>query len=153
MQRPREPRGEQQSRRAPQQHARGAPAMAAPGGGPPPAPPPGEQDRRAAAKLMLQVSKQLWSVKQRALLRLEQGGRLDRAAARSYDAYRAARGAAGPGSYLRTVSGGNAVALREAMARELEQLALSALLEPTVTLPMLAVSLQNKVRSARMAPI
>jgi hypothetical protein len=118
-------------------------APAAPAGPAPVPLPPGEQDRRSCAKVMLHVSKQLRSIKQRTLLRLEQSGRLDRAAAGSYEAWVRARGAAARGGYLRPTD-----AAAEEAARELEKLVVSALLEPTVTLPILAVSLQNKVRSS-----
>lgn len=52
---------------------------------------PGDQDRLNCAKVMLHVSKQLKSIKQRTLLRLEQGGRLDRSAAESYNRWMKAR--------------------------------------------------------------
>lgn len=108
--------------------------------------PPGDQDRRNCAKVMLHVSKQLRSIKHRMMLRLEQGGHLDRSAKESYERLGAARGAAPNKSYLKPRDKPH-----EALGLELERLVLAALLEPTVSLPMLVGSLQNKLLTGKSA--
>jgi hypothetical protein len=116
---------------------------APPGGADADAAAPGHADRRSCAQAMLLVSKQLRALKQRALLRQEQGGKLDAAARGSHEAWQRARAAAPEGSYLRPGS-----PVHEALARELERSAAAALLDPTTTLPILAASLRNKARRA-----